>query len=531
MNCPEKSEMKAATAIKKKVLIVNCYFPDERQAVKRSHQVPNAVAPVLLAGYLDSERCDIKLYNEVSSGFIEVYQPELLQWPDMIILSGLTAAFDRFLHLTAYTRTANENVVVVAGGHAIRSLPTYSQNFFDYCCVNDVEEIAEVVTEVFGEQYVAQEFNPRYDLAYWIDRLGYAESTRNCNFQCGFCSLTAAGRKYEIAPDSYLEAQMANMGKRLIFFFEDNQVFGAGFEDLKRRLNLFQRRRKAGQFRYWSGFVTDTFFWDEKNISLAQSTGCISVFVGVESFDDHQWLAGANKKQNSRFRQKDLLMRALDGGILVQYGLVFDPTQQTVADIQRELDIICADPEIPSPNFIFTATPYPGTPFFRECVEKGLLLPNTNVRDLEGSTLCLKTKEEQSKVVDFIRDGRRLLNHRRRLIIHQYKFQKRYRKSLNIHQRILAAITTLAIIAPTFILGPASIFRRKMPRTHVSTTELLDEVYTPMLPVKLCYQDHFKPTQVTDAEGNINQELAVDLLQEQQRFSPNSDFIVIKKIA
>ena len=32
---------------RKKILIVNCYFPDERQPVKRSHQVPNAVAPVL----------------------------------------------------------------------------------------------------------------------------------------------------------------------------------------------------------------------------------------------------------------------------------------------------------------------------------------------------------------------------------------------------------------------------------------------------------------------------------------------------
>jgi hypothetical protein len=517
--------------IKKKILIVNCYFPDERQAVKRSHQVPNAVAPVLLAGYLNEEYCDIQLYNEVSSGFLEVYRPELLQWPDMLILSGLTAAFDRLLHLTAYARTANPDVVVVAGGHGVRSLPLYSEQFFDYCCLNDVEQIAEVVTEVFGHNYVAEKFNPRYDLAYWIDRLGYAESTRNCNFQCGFCSLTATGRKYEVAPASYLDAQMENMGKRLIFFFQDNQVFGAGYDDFKRRIDQFQCRRKAGQFRYWSGFVTDTFFWDKKNIDLARETGCISVFVGVESFDDHQWLAGANKKQNSRYRQKDLLRKALDGGILVQYGLVYDPTKQQIEDMQRELDVICADPEIPSPNFIFTATPYPGTPFFRECVEQGLLLPNTNVRDLEGSTLCLKTIEPQEAVAEYIRNGRKMSNYRLKIIAHQYRFQKRYRHALNFHQRILAAITTLAILAPTFILGPSSIFQRKMPRTHVSTTELLDEVYTPRLPVDPCYRHYFEPTRITNEHGQLNQDLAADLMKSQQRFSPASDFIPIKKIA
>jgi hypothetical protein len=251
----------------------------------------------------------------------------------------------------------------------------------------------------------------------------------------------------------------------------------------------------------------------------------------LSHFDDHQWLAGANKKQNSRYRQKDLLRRALDGGILVQYGLVFDPTKQKIEDMHRELDVICSDPEIPSPNFIFTATPYPGTPFFRECIEQGLLLPNTNIRDLEGSTLCLKTDEPQEQVVEFIRNGRKMSNHRRRLIAHQYRFQQRYRHALNFHQRILAAITTLAILAPTFILGPSSIFRRKRPRTHVSTTELLDEVYTPRLPVDSCYMHYFKPTRVTDENGQLNNDLAADLMKQQERFAPNSDFIPTKKIA
>jgi hopanoid C-2 methylase len=502
---------------KKKVLIVNCFFPDERQPIKRTNQVPNALAPVLLGGYFDENLCEVKLYNEVQSGFLEVFQPELLAWPDMLVLSGLTAAFDRLLHLTAYAKTANPEVVVAAGGHGIRALPEYSQSFFDYACLGDVDEIRDVIREAFGEPYVAEQFNPRYDLAYWINRLGYAESSRNCNFQCGFCSLTGVGRRYEVPPMEYLEAQMKNMGKRPIFFFQDNQIMGSGEQSFRDRINLFQKSRETGQFKYWTGFVTNTFFWEDENINFAHDTGCISVFVGVESFDNEQWLESANKKQNSRYRQVDLLRRAIDGGILVQYGLVYDPTHQTLAEMRRELDIICDDPEIPAPNFIFTSIPFPGTPFFRQCVEDDMIRPGTDMRHLEGSTLSLKTVDPEDEVIDFIKRGRRFGGIRRRFISHQLRFQQRYKDSLNRDQKLLSGLSAAAILAPTAVLGPGAAFRKKAPRTHVSTTEILDCVYTPCLPVADQYSDYFTPTNIINRAGELNDQIANDVMATRHR--------------
>jgi hopanoid C-2 methylase len=505
---------------RKKILIVNCYFPDERMAIKRSKQVPNASAPVLLAGYFNPDTCDVRLYNEVNSGFLEVFQPELLSWPDMLVLTGLTAAFDRLLHLTAYARSANPRVVVAAGGHGVRALPRYSRQFFDYTCLGDVEEIAGVIREALGPDYVAEQFCPRYDLAYWIVRLGYAESSRNCNFQCGFCSLTGVGRRYQVPPLDYLEAQMEAMGKRPICFFQDNQIMGSGPDSFRERLQRFQARREAGQFRYWSGFVTDTFFWEEDYIRLARETGCISVFVGVESFDDAQWLGSQNKKQNSRYNQAELLRRACDGGVLVQYGLVYDPTRHSLRQMQRELEIICDNPEIPPPNFIFTATPYPGTPFFRDSLEQGLLLPNTHMRHMEGSTLCLKPMEEQAAVVDFIRDGRRFAGFRRRLIRHQWQFMRRYAHALNRDQMLLTALATAAIMAPTSVMGNGKPWQRKVRRTHVSSTEVLDGVYTPCLPVATRYRAYFRPTNLVDAGGELNPAVAEDVLPARPRRAP-----------
>lgn len=502
---------------RKRILIVNCFFPDERMAIKRSNQVPNAVAPALLAGYFNADTCDIRLYNEVNSGFLEVFAPELLKWPDLLVLTGLTAAFDRLLHLTAYARSCNPQVAIAAGGHGVRALPSYSRQFFDYTCLGDVDEIAGVAREALGPAYVAEAFNPRYDLAYWINRLGYAESSRNCNFQCGFCSLTGVGRRYEVPPLDYLDAQMENMGKRPIFFFQDNQIMGSGPESFRERIMRFQARRDAGQFKYWSGFVTDTFFWDQDNIDFARETGCISVFVGVESFDDSQWLGEQNKKQNSRYSQTELLRRACDGGVLVQYGLVYDPTRHSLAQMKRELEIICDNPEIPPPNFIFTAIPFPGTPFFRDCLEQGLLLPNTHMRHMEGSTLSLAPMDEREAVIDFIRGGRRFAGYRGRFLRHQARFLRRYRHSLNRDQMLLSSLATAAIMAPTAVLGPGAALRPKVKRTHVSTTEVLDGVYAPRLPVAERYRHYFNPTNLVDWGGEINPAVAEDVLPPVRR--------------
>jgi len=141
---------KNAVVTSKKILIINCYFPEVRESIRRSNEVPDTAAPVLLAGFFDSNHCEVKLYNEVNSGHVEVYNPKLLQWPDMVVMTGLSAAFDRLLHVSAYIKSYNPYAITVAGGHGVRSLPTYASKFFDYTCLGNVEEVSEVIRDAFG---------------------------------------------------------------------------------------------------------------------------------------------------------------------------------------------------------------------------------------------------------------------------------------------------------------------------------------------------------------------------------------------
>src|SRR5688572_14529745 len=130
---------------KKRVLIVNCFFDDSRLPARRTTKFPQAMGPVFLAGAFDPELCEVRLYNEVDSGPLS--DEATLEWPDMLVLTGLTNTFDRMLHLTAYARTKNPSVIVVAGGPTTRALPQLAPSYFDYSCLGDIEELCEVVQD------------------------------------------------------------------------------------------------------------------------------------------------------------------------------------------------------------------------------------------------------------------------------------------------------------------------------------------------------------------------------------------------
>ena len=48
------------------------------------------------------------------------------------------------------------------------------------------------------------------------------------------------------------------------------------------------------------------------------------------------------------------------------------------------------------------AVPFPATPFFHDRLARGLILPDTKVRDLEGSTLTLRPLDPIEDVARFI---------------------------------------------------------------------------------------------------------------------------------
>src|SRR6185369_11114824 len=217
----------------KKILIVSCRFDEDRTGGSRPWRVPQAMAPAFLAGEFNPKLCEVRLYSELYSG--PLANRDLLAWPDMLVLSGLQVDFDRFLHLTAYARTLNPRVVVVAGGSLIEVLPAFSRRFFDYCCAGPVEEIRDVIRDVFGSDHLAETSQPRYDLAYWSKGIGLVESSRYCNFHCSFCTMSIRKLPYTNFDPEHVRRQILSTKRKRVFFL-DNNFYGNNIHQFENKL-------------------------------------------------------------------------------------------------------------------------------------------------------------------------------------------------------------------------------------------------------------------------------------------------------
>lgn len=504
---------------RRRVLIVNCHFDEIRLPVRRKLRIPQTMTPAYLAGLFSPRLCDIILYDEIYSGPLE--DAALLSFPDMVVLTGLNTAFDRMLHITAYVRTRAPKAAIVAGGPAIRAIPGHAANFFDYCCTGDIEQLADVIHDVFGAAYISERYResgwvvPRYDLTYWMRLLGYVESSRNCYFRCGFCSLTAEQTCYQTYAIDYLQQQFTALGRRDYVHFLDNNFASHDPKFMAHRFDLLGQLYERGAFHNWTAEVTSDFFLKKKNLERAVETGCGALFCGVESFD-HDTLVNFRKHQNTVLPQIDMIRRCLEAGIAFHYGLVFDMTTRRIAEIEHELSFILDTPEISLPAYVTLAIPMLGSPYFHDCLERGLFFPNTRLRDMDGATLFLKTLDPLPEMVRFIKDSQCLKGYRQRAFAHTVRFYRRYRNFLSGMTMTSNLFDALLLCAPTLstLSDPGTllkIFRNGNKRAFIGPMESPDSVYRPAFTIDSRYRLYFEPTMVTDARGGLAPELHDDL--------------------
>jgi hypothetical protein len=503
-----QKNMEIGSKHRKRILVVNCYFDDTRLPVPRRGKLVQATAPIYLAGAFAPELCEVRLYNEQYDGPIS---PVTLAWPDMLVLSGLTNSFDRMLHLTAYARSQNPRVVVVAGGPAVRALPLYSRRFFDYACEGDIEQMQDVICDAFGTHYVAEQMAPRFELANWLKNGAYVETTRNCNFRCAFCTIAAEGRPYTAYSCDSIRRDIVAAGYNRLLVLTDNNCYGNSSGSFAERAALLRELHEKQCFGRWGGCVTNDFFLNPHNIELARQSGCIALFSGVESFDSG-WLRSMNKLQNTVGQQNAVIGECLAAGILFFYGLIFDTTRRTVADLRQELDFILHDSRIPFPTFFAVPIPLPRTRFFYECLEEGLILPNTRWRDLDPTTISLRTASPLAEAVDLVRDLQSLRGYRAAVVRHTTQFFRTHRNLDRLQQAILLnnvwqqATYEIGSTVGGWLRG---VWRGR--RSHVSSTEILDAVYSPAIHLDAEYESYFRPTRLTDATGSLADELEPDL--------------------
>lgn len=496
---------------KPRVLIVIAHFDETRRLEGRPHFMPQGVGHAFLAGMLHPERCEVRLYSEFESG--PLLDIDLLGWPDMLVLTGVTAAFDRMLHLTAYARTLNPGCVVVAGGPAVRSLPRLSARFFDHACRGDIEELRDVVIDVFGERYAAEDPVPRFDLLNPRSRVGYVESSRYCNFRCAFCSLTGEGRRYRAYDLDYIERQIRAYDPNKYLLFIDNNFFGSNRAAFDAKLALLEEMWRLKRFRGWFAIVTGDLFADASTLARMRRAGCLALFSGVETTDPGE-LRRYGKKQNLVLAQQAAIERCLETGIVFGYGLLFDPSEHTTARMRAELDGLLSNHRAPLPTFFSLTIPLLGTPIFRDYVAERRLLPNVRLRDMDGATVVTETVDPAADVVAFLRDIKDMSWAKWRVLAHAAGFLRAYGRALSPAQLACIAMNGARLCFPGVNVNNTRLLaRHRAPprRTYLGATEPLGPLYEPLIRVPEHLSGHFAPTMVTNAEGELHEALAEDL--------------------
>ncbi|HEY4208128.1 MAG TPA: radical SAM protein [Puia sp.] len=212
---------------------------------------------------------------------------------------------------------------------------------------------------------------PRYDLLsnkFFIRKV--LQATRGCPFTCSFCTVPTLNPGFRLRPigDVIRDAAYDDFPhwwqRKVVWFWDDNLTINRKY--IQALLTELKPLKK-----WWLTQASLDIAKDDKLLDLMRDSGCIGVFLGIESFDKES-LADAHKRQNKIEHYKTAVAAIHRRGIAVMAGFIagFDhDTRESIeemADRIREIGI-----DVP---FLSVMTPFRGTPVYHELKKEGRML-------------------------------------------------------------------------------------------------------------------------------------------------------------
>ncbi|HKT35743.1 MAG TPA: radical SAM protein [Nitrospira sp.] len=212
-------------------------------------------------------------------------------------------------------------------------------------------------------------------------------TTRGCHFDCEFCSVSPFnGKTTRRRPVDEVVSELKNVQRwvrsELVERIRDEPLWRAFLSTLKIRVGLedgsivafvddLHNSNRAYCRELWTALKPLKIKWgcqstlflgdDEEMVKLAAESGCVSVFVGMESLDE-DCLDETNKPFNrvKKFSQEIEMFHKY--GIMVNPGIVFGFDNDDEAVFERAVDFLTKNRvELAYFNVL---TPLPGTALF-----------------------------------------------------------------------------------------------------------------------------------------------------------------------
>lgn len=390
-----------------KVLFVN---PPQTAS---KYKFMGVIAPPLgiayMAGVLQENHIDVEILDASAEDmdFKDVEKELLKRKPDLVALTALTPTIGRALETAQVVKETLPDSIVVMGGYhpTFNFIETLEDENVDivirgegeYIMLNLVQALENQsslhdVKGIVFEDKNSKEIvvNPEAPLIQDLDELPFPAlnllpmkkyrlldmdthmttmiTTRGCPMQCSFCSSAAMHgkkireRSVENIVDE-IEYLKTNYDIDTIAFMDDTftlkkrKVMAICDEILKRNIEIM-----------W-GCTSRVDTLDEKLLKKMKESGCITIFIGVESADQQQLdnmckNTTIAKIENAFKIAHKLKIRTIASVALGMPGDTKEIMNKTVKFVHKL-----------KPNYAIysLATPYPGTRFYKEAFEKNLI--------------------------------------------------------------------------------------------------------------------------------------------------------------
>ncbi|MBT0663336.1 B12-binding domain-containing radical SAM protein [Geobacter pelophilus] len=189
------------------------------------------------------------------------------------------------------------------------------------------------------------------------------QASRGCPYDCPFCITTNYfGKSFRYREPEDVLAELATFSGKLTVFLDDN-ILG----DAARAKPILAGMRGMGL--KWGGQANLRFAEDPEAVRLLADSGCIGIFVGIESMAGEH---ANHPKTGSRYSQAELIKRIRDTGVVVEASMIFGFDDHDEGVFERTVRFLeeCK-PSLPTFHIL---TPYPGTALFDQFDGEGRLL-------------------------------------------------------------------------------------------------------------------------------------------------------------
>ena len=323
-----------------------------------------------LAGFIDEIKYDITVVDEYNQAI--PYRQKF----DLVAITVNTPNASHCYRISERFRQHGARVVM--GGPHVTILPDEARQYCDHSIVGEAEDIWPQFLEDFyhgnaKRLYICEHTPslqglpiPRRDL---IKNRAFTKgavfATRGCPYNCSYCNLKQIYRPcFRMRPVHEVIEDIQTIEQDYFVFWDDNFFGNINYaRQLMYELRPLKKR--------WAAQVTIDRCQDEDILCLAKESGCLYLFIGLDSFSAES-LASVNKESNSVGKYRHTIKLIHKYGISIQAGVIFgfDTDHQ---DVFRNTLTVCEESGIDGVTASIL-TPLPGTPIFEELKKDGRLL-------------------------------------------------------------------------------------------------------------------------------------------------------------